>query len=321
MRQQEVAEQLRKRKFRGEYLLISTKPDSVYSRMLVQLNPSQKLIVDLYTPIFLEKELSLSKWKPQDWLTRWRNKEMARKFLLRGNHFLVANRRQRDYWLETSKSLGLPLKLNDISVFPTGSSLTINHQPSNIHDRQVVLWFGGIYPWMDPEPLIKAFGRICRKYPKWKLRILGGLQPGTGYKDRYEKLVNKAKSVIPGLQLQIIEWQKNEDLDKYFEDIAFAVHLVKQTPEDYYAHRVRLLTLLRAGIPVLTSGRDVISELLVKEKSGIKFTDTPVILDNILRKTLSSKSIIKEWQKNTVKIQEKFIKSEMDIRIKYNEKS
>jgi len=312
-RQEMVRDWSREIGFKGEYLLISTKADSVYSKKLDQLNSSQKLIVDLYTPIFLEKELTLSKWKPQDWLTRLRNKEMVKKFLRRGNHFLVANHRQRDYWLETSKSLGLPLKLNDISVFPTGALSTINHQPLTINSRNVVLWFGGIYPWMDPEPLIKAFGRICRKYSKWKLRILGGFQPGTGYKDRYERLVVKAKSVIPGLQLQVVEWQKNEDLKKYFKDVSFAVHLSKSSPEDYYAHRVRLLTLLNSGIPVLTSGKDVISDLMVKNGVGKRIKNNHGEIEKAVLEMIKSPENIRNISENARKIESLYIKQETDI--------
>ena len=311
-RQGKVRDWLKEVGFKGEYLLISTKPDSVYSKKLAELNPSQKLIVDLYTPIFLEKELTLSKWKPQDWLTRYRNKEMVKKFLRRGNHFLVANYRQRDYWLETAKNLGIPLKTNDISVFPTGSSqFQISNFKFQISKRQnVVLWFGGIYPWMDPEPLIEAFGRICRKYPKWKLRILGGFQPGTGYKDRYERLVVKAKSVIPDLQLQVIEWQKNEDLKKYFKDVSFAVHLSKSTPEDLYAHRVRLLTLLNSGIPVLTSGKDVISDLIVENGAGKRVENN---YEEIEQAVLEMIKLPENINGNAQKIEPLYIKQEMDI--------
>ena len=322
-RQRKVRDWLKEIGFNGEYLLVSTKPNSIYSKKLAELKPSQKLIVDLYTPIFLEKELTLSKWKPQDWLTRFRNKEMVKKFLRRGNHFLVANRRQREYWIEVSRELGIPLGEKDISVFPTGAGFDLR---STIHDPRsgqpkVVLWFGGIYPWMDPESLVEAFDRIWREYPEWKLRILGGWQPGTGYKERYEQLINKARVIIPDSQLDIVGWQRNEDLSKYLKDVSFAVHLVKDTPEDYYAHRVRLLTLLSCGIPVVTSGKDVISDLMAKEKAGIKFINTPGVLENILRRALSSKGVIRQWQQNTSKIQEKFFQNEMDIRIKYNDKS
>ena len=107
IRKEQVKLWLTAQNFKGEYLLVSTKPELIYFRKLQKLSPEIKLIVDLYTPIFLEKELTLSKWKPQDWLTRFRNKEMVKKFLRRGNHFLVANRRQREYWIRTAGNLGV----------------------------------------------------------------------------------------------------------------------------------------------------------------------------------------------------------------------
>ena len=180
-------------------------------------------------------------------------------------------------------------------------------------ERKVILWFGGIYPWMDPEPLIEAFGRICRKYPKWKLRILGGFQPGTGYEDRYERLVVKAKSIVPGLQLQVIEWQKNEDLKKYFKDVSFAVHLSKSTPEDLYAHRVRLLTLLNSGIPVLTSGKDVISDLIVENGAGKRVENNYEEIEQAVLGMIKLPENIKNISVNAQKIEPLYIKQEMDI--------
>ena len=189
IRETQVRRWLKSQNFKGEYLLVSTKPDSVYSKKLAGLKPDQKLIVDLYTPIFLEKELTLSKWKPQDWLTRFRNKEMVRKFLRRGNHFLVANRRQREYWLKISKELGANLTEGDVSVFSTGAGKATSNkqQATTSGERKVVLWFGGIYPWIDPQPLINVFSLLAPKFPKWRLRFLGGFHPDTGYIKQYKK--------------------------------------------------------------------------------------------------------------------------------------
>ena len=310
IREKQVKLWLGGKKFKGEYLLISTKPDSIYSKKLAKLKPDQILIVDLYTPIFLEKELTLSKWKPQDWLIRFRNKEMVKKFLRRGNHFLVANHRQIDYWLETSNSLGIPLKLNDISVFPTGSGIsqrsTFSVQRSA--DRNVVLWFGGIYPWMDPLPLVEAFGRLASKFPDWRLRFLGGWHPETGYKIIYRKLEELGRQKIPKEQLEFIPWQTEKNLEKYFKDVAFAVHLVKLTLEDYYAHRVRLLTLLEAGIPVITGGRDVISELIDETKAGVKVDGSVDSLVSELRMVMSNPRISDTWKLQTSAVWELFRK-------------
>ncbi|KKU12018.1 MAG: hypothetical protein UX17_C0060G0005 [Parcubacteria group bacterium GW2011_GWC2_45_7] len=315
IRESQVKKWLIQRGFRGEYLLVSTKSESVYYNKLQTLSPETRLIVDLYTPILLEKELTLSKWKPLDWLTRLRNKEMVRKFLRRGNHFLVANHRQREYWVKMSKQLGVSVNSQRISVFPTGSSLIINHQPLTIHNRRVVLWFGGIYPWMDPLPLIEAFGKIAPKFPDWKLRFLGGWHPETGYKGIYRKLEELARQKIPKHQLEFVPWQVERNLSKYFKDAAFAVHLAKPTCEDYYAHRVRLLTLFSAGIPVLTSGRDIISELAVRLGAAAR---TELDRDNVEKDLISLINSVKQLDKMRkigLKIEQTFLKQETDIRL------
>ena len=317
IREEQIRHWLDSKKFKGEYLLVSTKPDSVYSKKLESLNQNQKLIVDLYTPIFLEKELTLSKWKPQDWLTRWKNRKMVKQFLKRGNHFLVANRRQRKYWLETSKSLGVPFKLNDISVFPTGAGnlqrSTLNVQ--RFERRNVVLWFGGIYPWMDPEPLIEAFGRLAPKFPGWKLRFLGGWHPATGYKKIYKELEEFARKKVKKSQLEFIPWQPENNLKKYFKDVAFAVHLVKPTLEDYYAHRVRLLTLLSAGIPVLTSGRDIISDLAVRLGAAPRTESHRDNIEKDLISLINSDKQLDKMRKFGLKVEQTFLKQEIDLRL------
>ncbi len=315
IREEQVRNWFDREKFNGEYLLVSTKPDSIYSKKLAGLKPDQKLIIDLYTPIFLEKELSLSKWNPNDWVTRFRNREMVKKFLRRGSHFLVANQRQRDYWLETSKSLGVPLKLNDISVLPTGALSTIHHQPLTISSRNVVLWFGGIYPWMDPLPLIEAFGTIAKKFPDWKLRFLGGFHPDTGYENLYQRIVSVAKLKIPNSQLELIPWQEEKKLDKYFTDVAFAVHLVKVSPEDYFAHRVRLLTLLSAGVPVLTSGQDIISDLAVRLGAMVRTELDRGRIEKDLIDLINSVKQLDKMRRFRSRVERTFLKQETDIRL------
>lgn len=305
---------LDKEKFNGEYLLVSTKHDSIYSKKLAELKSSQKLIVDLYTPLLLEKELTLSKWKPQDWLIRWRNKEMVRKFLRRGNHFLVANRRQREYWIEAAGNLGVRLTEKDISVLPTGASLIMKEEGGRRKKaRNVVLWFGGVYPWMEPKPLVEAFGRLAPKFPDWKLRFLGGWHPETGYKGIYRELKEFSKLLIPDNQLELVPWQAEDDLDKYFHDVAFAVHLAKQTPEDYYSHRVRLLTLFSAGIPVLTSGQDTISDLAVKLGAAVRTEAEEAAIKKDLSQLMSRPERLSKMKKHCLQVETEFLKQEKDI--------
>ena len=314
IRENQVRDWLSRKGYSGKYLLVSTKQELVYFKKLHELSAETKLMVDLYTPILLEKELTLSKWRPRDWLTRLRNKEMVRQFLRRGNHFLDANRRQREYWLKASKELGASLTAGDISVLPTGASSIQNSEfrIQNSARRNVVLWFGGIYPWMDPKPLVETFGKLALEFPDWHLRFLGGWHPETGYRGIYRKLEELSGRMVPKEQLEFVSWQLEKNLETYFRDVAFAVHLAKPTLEDYYAHRVRLLTLLNAGIGVLTSGRDVISDILIKSKAGQRIEQLQDTEETLTR-AMNEPELRQKWSQNALKVEKIFIKQELDV--------
>lgn len=315
IRERQVRVWLGREKFIGTYLLVSTKPDSLWSQRLKQVDKRHPIVIDLYTPLLLEKALTFRPWNPRDWIVRREQRATVRKFLARGNHFLVANRRQREYWVEESQRLGAPITHRDISVLPTGGG-EIHNSEFIIHNsarRNVVLWFGGIYPWIDPVPLVRAFGREASWYPHWKLRILGGFFPESGYERRYRYLIKLATRLIGENQLDIIDWQSAATLSKFFKDAALVVHLARQTDEDYYAHRVRLLTVLNAGIGVLTSGRDVISDLLVKLKAGMKITQSQDT-ERMLVRVMNEPALRQQWSNNALRVETRYMKQESDIK-------
>lgn len=289
------------------YIMVSTKSKSISSRV-VESFKGQDLIVDLYTPIFLEKEVSLSKWNPKNWLVKKQNQESVRKIISAAKFFLVANQRQKNYWIETAKSLNFAIKNDQIFVIPTGAPpLKI----PEFKNKNVILWFGGIYPWMNPQSLVEAFSKIANKNKSWKLRILGGFHPKTGYQDIFKKVIEKAQKTIPEDSLEIISWQPSTNLPFFLKDVALAVHLPKDTDEDFFAHRVRLLTLLNGKIPVITSGRDTISDLIGKHEAGRK-----VDIKNLeaqLNEILNSEIILTKWRKNAPNIQKHFISMDSDL--------
>lgn len=288
------------------YCLVSTKPDSITTKVISNMNVNNKLILDLYTPILLEKRFSFSTFNPTHLLNQRLQKQIIKEALKKATYYTVANRKQRKYWERVSGKLGHNISDKDIAVIPTSH----NFHPKKSKNKKVVLWFGGIYPWLDPTPLAGAFLKIAHKFPKWKFRILGGYYEGTGYGKIYKDFT-KVLGNIPDNQLEIIPWQNRNYLPNYLGDVTFAAHLPKDAEEDLYAHRVRLLTLTNSQIPVLTSGKDTISKIILKNKAGIKITAETDKLSKVLSEMISNPGLIGMMAKNTPKVEKVFLKEEL----------
>lgn len=299
------------KRFEFVYCLVSTKKDSITYKVVQGLKPQDtKLITDLYTPILLEKDLTYSPFNPINILTRTNQVSIVKQTLAASTYFIVANKRQKSYWRTQAEAWGIKLNKNNIAVIPTSHNFRLKKS----RNGKVILWFGGVYPWLDPTPLARAFLKIAARFPGWKLKILGGFYEGTGY-DKIYKNSTKVFNKIPKNQLEIAPWQNLKDLPNYLNDVAFAVHLPKDAKEDLYAHRVRLLTLTNSHIPVLTSGKDEISKIIVEQKAGTGISTEPNILAGQLTKIINNSKNIMHMVKNTDKVETTLLKNNFDDKI------
>lgn len=294
------------------YLMLTTKTTSSTYKFIKNFNKREGIIIDLYNPVLLEKQASMSRYNPLDFYKNYKNTNVIKWVIGKGNNFIVANHRQLIYWRNFAKSINISIPQNKFLVIPTGVKKNSSHKFSK--NPKVIVMFGGFYPWMNPLPFIDSFSKIAERHKDWKLRFLGAFQPGSGFKKNYDLLVNEAKKKIPRGQLEFIPWQPQEKLGKYFSDVAFAVHIPKDTKEDYYSHRARLLTVLSYGVPVLTSGKDAISSLLIKEKAGEFLPSDPKEIELTLNQAISTYPT-KSWRKRTLSIQDKYIKQELDLNL------
>src|SRR5689334_6533195 len=124
------------------------------------------LVVDLYDPYLLEYLLaSHPKYPGWGYLRQWHDLNLQ---LLRGDFFLCANDRQRDYWLGRLCALGRltpeesrrdPSFKRLIDVVPFGITRTPpSHSkavikgviPGIAPGDTVLLWGGGLWQWFDP---------------------------------------------------------------------------------------------------------------------------------------------------------------------------
>ncbi len=289
------------------YIMISTKPFSISSQVASEIPKDKLLIIDLYTPVFLEKDIYYSKFNPKILLDKIKAKNSVKNILRRGDHFLVANKRQKKYWIKTAQSLDIKIMPFDISSIPTGAPKPIKFERT---PQQIILWFGGIYPWFDPMPLARAFSALSKKHPNWKLRIIGAYHPGTGYQKIYKDFIKNLKN-IPKNQIELLPWQNPKNLALSLKDVAFAVHLPKKTLEDYYSHRARLLTLTNHKVPVLTNGNDLISHIIISQGGGSKIVPEIAFLRKTMNKLMLNSKKLNLLIKNTENVQTYFIHQEI----------
>ena len=295
------------------YLIVSTKKISLAANILKYLTPKNKLIIDLYNPIFLEKALSRNKLS--NFLRSYREEGTVRKQLARGNHFLVANKNQLKFWFEKFKVLKIKNPPKQFSVLPTGIQTKKIKKNTTVkfRNRNIIVWFGGMYPWMNPSILIRGFSNIVRKYPNLKLRIIGGYNPKSQYLKIFTKNLKLAEKLIAPRNLEISKWQKDGKMGRIFEDVLVAVHIPLVTSEDVYSHRIRLLTLVNNAVPVITTGKDIISKTITSCKAGYKAKAQVHEIERAIIK-MTKPEIFQKMSKSALKVQEKFIQDNLNIK-------
>ena len=114
----------------------------------------------------------------------------------RGDFFLCASERQRDFWLGAlshagprepghlrrrpdaapPRSTSCPSASPPSRPSPAGPVLR-RHFPAIGADDPVVVWGGGVYDWFDPVSLVRAVDRVRSRIPDVRLVFLGMSNP------------------------------------------------------------------------------------------------------------------------------------------------
>lgn len=305
-------------KFDVVVIELSSSPNSIAYRFVKSLI-NLPTVVDSYFAIIFEKLVSISQEKVQDAVLA-EKLHVIEEILTHGDHFIVATRRQRDYLLGAISFLGkistesfstelvsiLPHKLN--VSFP---KIDMRRLQENFFSprEKIILWMGSILPWFDPLPLICSMPKVLQTVGNAKLLIIGGGKPRVGFNGAYQEVKRAAQNLkLGGSRILFIDWVSKEQSFAYCSEADVFVILSKPTLEDEFAYRTRTLTALTLGIPVVTNGRDYLSELIVKHNAGIVCTtDSPeeiasallkILLDDGERSRISdnTKKVIKEIQ-------------------------
>lgn len=259
------------------------------------------LIIDGYDP-FLAEMLFLRPGEAEAQQAR-----LTRAYLA-GDFFICASERQRDWWLgvlEATGRINLYTYGEDaslrrlIDVVPFGFPETLpRHTRSVVKDvwpgvggaDRVILWGGGLWPWLDPLTAIRAVAKVWEARQDVRLIFPGTRHPNpvmAGLPTHAEAA--RALATQLGLLDKAIffgDWVPYDDWPNVLieSDLALTLHY-EDTLETRLAFRSRVLDYIWAGLPIVATQGDATSELIARHELGIvvKGEDAAAVAAALLR--------------------------------------
>jgi GT2 family glycosyltransferase len=269
----------------------------IFQGLLLNIHPwlqgsSKILVVDVYDPFHLEALEQAKDLGEAGRETTVRDCTSALNVQLRrGDFFLCASTKQRDFWLGQLAALGRvnPSNYDEdetleslIAVVPFGVVGTppVHTRPAikGVVDGigptdRVILWGGGIWNWFDPLTLLHAIDRLRHRRPDVRLFFLGVKHPNPGVPEMRMTLAARNLADSLGLTDRFVffneGWVPYDDRANYLleSDIGVSTHL--DHVETAFSFRTRILDYIWAGLPVVATGGDTFGELLTREGLGI----------------------------------------------------
>ena len=252
---------------------------------------SKVLVADIYDPFHLEV---LEQSRDQSAFARRQTVRLATEVLNqqlgRGDYFLCASEKQRDFWLgqlagvgrinpatyDTTENLE---QLIDVVPFGLGDDPPVHTRqvlkgvvPGIGADDKVILWGGGVYNWFDPITLVRAVDHLRARVPTVRLYFMGMRHPNPAVPAM--AMASRTKALAEELGLVDNHVFFNEDWVEYDErhnylleaDIGVSTHF--DHVETEFSFRTRILDYIWAGLPVVATSGDAFSDLIEHHSLG-----------------------------------------------------
>lgn len=264
---------------------------SLFAKMPRLRDLDKPAIVDLYDPFELEK-LARSPTIEEQYHVSIDVESVVHLRLegVIGDLFTCASERQRDFWLGMLLASGRintvtyaqdPTLRMLIDVVPFGmpSAPPRKQGPvlKGIHpgidpDDKVLLWNGGLWQWFDPLTLVDALAQVLRVRDDVKLFFAAGRHFDP---TKVSEMPIHAQTVARCRELGLLEqhvfwgdWIPYDERSDYLLEADLGVSIHQPTIESRFASRTRLLDCIWAGLPVIVTAGDPLSELVAERGLG-----------------------------------------------------
>ena len=264
------------------------------------LDSEKVLVADVYDPLHLEQ---LEQGRDDGEAVRHTavrlSTEVLNEQLMRGDYFLCANGRQRDFWLGQLSAVGrvnprtydedatlaslievVPFGIPDVAPIHTRPAVR-GVVPGIGPDDKLILWGGGVYNWFDPLTLLRAVDRLRRRQPAVRLVFMGLRHPNPDIPEMRMAAATRILADELGLTGTHVffneSWVAYDDRQNYLleADVGVSTHLAHL--ETAMSSRTRILDYLWASLPVVATEGDVLADLV--EARGLGLTVPPADVD------------------------------------------
>jgi len=200
-----------------------------------------------------------------------------------GNFFICASEKQRDYWLG---ALSVANRINPasyaadptlrrlIDVVPFGlpddppqhtQRVLKGVRPGIGENDKVIVWGGGLWDWLDPLAAIEAMPVVLARVPQARLFFIGTRHPNPDVpaSRMAQRAIERAEQL--GLKDRAVffnDWVPYASRADYLLEADVGISLHGDHIETRFSVRTRLMDYLWAGLPMVVTGGDSLSDLI-----------------------------------------------------------
>jgi glycosyltransferase involved in cell wall biosynthesis len=252
------------------------------------------LVFDIYDPILFELMETTPDAAAENHAGQLRSHvHLLNNVLRRGDFFICASERQRDFWLgalvangritaSATADLGrrdlidvVPFGIDPTPVPPppAGRLSLIAAIPALGGAERIIVWPGGLWDWTDPQIVMKAMRILAESSSGIHLVLFAGTHPGDGHIETAAAKETRALAnefQLDGRSVHFIDdYVPYEERGRYLAGCDAAVSTHRATLESRFAYRTRLLDCVWAGLPIVCTEGDVMSEMVARRGFGM----------------------------------------------------
>jgi glycosyltransferase involved in cell wall biosynthesis len=248
-------------------------------------------IVDLYDPFELEKLAQSAAIDPR--FHEQIDIESAHELQLAsslGDFFICASERQRDFWLGVLLDGGrlntltynqdptvralidvVPFGIPDIPPQKQQNRLKGIHPGIGPEDK-LLLWNGGLWQWFDPLTLIEAMAQVARIRSDVRLYFAAGRHFDLDTVPEmpiYAQVIDRCRDLeLLDRHVFFGDWIPYDERGDYLVEADLGVSIHQAGLESRFSSRTRLLDCIWAGLPVIATAGDPLSDIVAEHQLG-----------------------------------------------------